>query len=422
MRRELCSSPDGFVLGTWSQLVGTGNCLNKVITAALLAIALDRPFVLGTNVFTKTGRRRAFNASLLEAASGYGGMPWLAAPNCIEDTALVWPPQDQRSTTAMIENASRAWCSEVGIDLPAGSVEGVNLRHGPAGPFDRSGIIAHGELCHDFSQARVVVVHTTFVANFDVLGANTALPAAILSRIRALNARGVNSYGLTQRALWPHGLTLISSTERPTVAVHLRCWFSGCSEVMLQAVAGCVASLARHAGPSCSVYAGSDHAYAPEMLREFLTAAASNCSLVKAADFRASLSDQALSEEADAFDAYMHGKKLEHYIATPHDPTPKSADSHPVAWADPIDLHFMSSAETFLGGLGTMSWVAGTRVGSSHYFLNSKDWKNWTCRSASDAYPFPAADLTRSWKAIGGECPRLSAHHHFRGTEARSIE
>ena len=48
LRRELCES--GFVFGTWAGHVGTGNNLVRVLTGALIALVLDRPFVLNEAV------------------------------------------------------------------------------------------------------------------------------------------------------------------------------------------------------------------------------------------------------------------------------------------------------------------------------------------------------------------------------------
>ena len=68
------------------------------------------------------------------------------------------------------------------------------------------------------------------------------------------------------------------------------------------------------------------------------------------------------------------------------------------AGADPIDLQHMASAETFLGGYGTLAWIAGTRVGSRHYFFNMSGLSSglgFACVRASEYYPMPAADFTR---------------------------
>lgn len=424
LRRELCSRPGGIVVGSWC-VEGTGNCVNKVIAGMLLAVALDRPFVLATNI--SQPYRRAFDASLSEAGTGFGGMPWLQRPRCIEDSALPWQHPTTRNSSRDAD-AVRAWCFEAGVTLAGADVESVDLRHTSRGPWAAQGMLSRPGFCNDFSSARVVFMHGEAIANFWLLKSNRALPAAVALRIRTLSAPGVNAYGLAQRALWPDGLTRVATVERFTVAVHLRCWLTGCTDEHFKSAAACLSELVAGSGPGCSIYVASDHVAAPDLLRAAIAIsplAAQGCDVSSAVDWRPHLSPPLLAE-AEQWDRIHSGPegstpqsprgtdslRLKH-IATPHDPIVAAGEwemgeaQHPAAWADPIDLQHMASAETFLGGYGTLAWTAGTRVGSRYFFFNMSGMSSsgFACLRASEHYPMPAADFPR-FRRVQATCAR----------------
>ena len=287
MRRELCSS--GFVLGTWSGWVGTCNSLTRMLTGALLAVALDRPYVHHTNVFDRMQdhsrlgpRDRVFNASLEEAVSGVGGMAWLLPPQCIEETNRIsqhWAVSPHSATTEQLRTDIVRWCAEAGATVAKSDVTAVDLRspntpgHGPPfGSFDIKIMMSRGAegVCGNASRARIVVAHTDPVPNIELLAANRALPPTVLNRVRTLTTRGVNAYGMMQRALYPHGLTRVETVTRPTLAVHLRCWMNACTEHTLKRAAACVAAVVNTSGPGCSIYIASDHVGMADVLTDHL--------------------------------------------------------------------------------------------------------------------------------------------------------
>lgn len=412
MRRELCSS--GFVLGTWSGWVGTCNSLTRMLTGALLAVALDRPYVHHTNVYDRMQdhsrlgpRTRVFNASLEEAVSGVGGMAWLLPPRCIEETNLIsqhWRISPHSVHTHQLATDIVRWCGEANATIKVGDVGAIDLRspanHGPPfGSFDLKIMMARGAegVCANAERARIVVAHTDPVPNFELLAANRALPPTAMNRIRALTTRGVNAYGMMQRALYPRGLTRVETVGQPTLAVHLRCWMNACTEHTLKRAAACIAVLVNSSGPGCSIYIASDHVGMADVLSGYLNEEiASRCATLHAASIALK---PTLQKEVDTFlSEHLHNKSSKHFggwwshAATTHGKTSRS--SHPAPWADPVDLAMLSSAETVLGVhsghlSSTMAYVAGTRTGRYFYVDSDTPHKDFAsrCPATSTIYP-----------------------------------
>ena len=429
LRRELCET--GFVFGTWSGHVGTGNNLVRTLTGALVALVLDKPYVLNEAVSfldnSATDRagpwRRPFEANLSAAASGNGGMAWLRAPHIIEDDALRgWPEASSAQTPAVRDSIIR-WCHAAGAaNVSASDFAALDLRAPAASKgdaFDVRQMVAKRTLCANASKARIVIVHAAPVANFEVLRLNTALSPGALSRLRTLTTRGVNSYGLLQRALWPQGLTRLSPlSERPTLAVHLRCWMLACSPRVLAKAAECASGLLHDSGPECVVYVASDHSGMAALLAQALFALdaslAGRCVVIDYSHLRPRLPHE-LRLDVEHFQAAQKAGSIKSWVhaATMHDPG--SAASHPPPWADPIDLAMLSSSQTVLGMhvgalSSTLAFMAGTRIGR-YFYLD--DMRNWTCGPAARVYPTDqnrhGRDYVRKVAAIAPNCSAPAA-------------
>ena len=233
----------------------------RLLTAALIAVALDKPFVLNLAVsFLDHGAidrigpwRRPFLANLSASASGNGGMAWLRAPHIIEDTALHSWREASNAQTPTVRTDIVRWCRDAGVQLAPAEVGALDMRAPAASngnAFDVRSMAHHGQLCPNVSRHLAVIVHSAPVANFEVLAANIQLAPDALTRLRTLTTRGVNAYGLLERALWPRGLTLVNHAmvERVTLAVHLRCWMLACSPRVLAKAAECAAKLLDRGG------------------------------------------------------------------------------------------------------------------------------------------------------------------------------
>jgi hypothetical protein len=436
-RRALCAADSGLVLGSWSGWVGTCNSLVRILTGALVAAVLDRPFVIFTDVFDREQdrsrvepRTRVFDASLAEALSGIGGMAWLQPPVGVfeERTFRIdgWARSAREVTTNQLRHEVVRWCGEVGVNLSLTSdIAAVDLRSpagqvSPHGSFDAQRMMARPKdsgVCGDVSSARIVGVHVDPVPNIEILALNRALPPAAAHRLEALTRRGVNSYGLMQRAIFPAGLTRVTTVERPTVAVHLRCWMNACINRTLTQAARCLrrlveqeerdeaavqytndednreepaASLTAGVGgsarSSCSIYVASDHAGMAAVLRQYLDPhVLARCTLQTAAEVRL---PTALRREVRVFMAnssFAAGRWA--HAATRHDLG--TASAHPAPWADPIDLALLSHAQTVLavssGVLSsTVAYIAGTRAGR-FFFIDSE--RSGGCVPASELFP-----------------------------------
>ena len=387
VQRELCTSTTGFVVGSWDPRVGTGNILNSMLTGVLLAIALDRPFVLTTESLKG---RAAFNATLKEAASGYGGMPWVMQPRSVaEDSRLRWSDSPSASSRSLLQ-----WCGDSSKNMSSRDVVHVDLRpgkegYGNSGVWDLRTMIKRGGLCvGKLLQARFVTFYASNVANFVLFAANRNLPEQVQERVDALTARGVNAYGLAQRALWPEGLTHFGTSYRPTAAVHMRCYLGLCSEGMVVATARCLASKLLKAGLGCSIYVASDNNYAPQLLAQALHTVAPNltCVVTSAAAMYERLSESQLAQVKSFGVAAAHS----HPIATPHS---MGTAGHRPSWTDPVDLEILAASELLVGSvMSTMSWIAGTRVGSQYYYMDGYG----QCPSAAPSYPTPTWPGPRS--------------------------
>ena len=428
VRRQMCT--DGFVIGSWIGNVGTGNCLQMMLSGALVAAALDRAFVLNTNTTFVNGikerdgfgrpiygpRRRPFEASLTEAVSGIGGMAWLRAPRCVEDANVrVWDHPEMTTQASMRADMVR-WCADAGVPLEPSDIGAVDLRgkcstksRHPCNVYDPDilRLAKDGGLCANLSRARIVVVHAITVANFEVLASHQRLAPSDTRRLTALSARGVNAYGLIARALWPDGLTQVGPlVERVSLAVHLRCWMNACSPKTLNRTARCLLQLvdstvatsessrsdghspldAEH-GP-CTIYVASDHAGAAPLLGDVLSAARGSlgsCTILTAAHFRARL-PPALAADVRS----IRGKVTTAHASARHEVGGGSGTAvHPPPWSDPIDLEIMSNAHALVavhvGALAsTLAFVAGARAGRAFFIDPSR---NHTCVSASTVYP-----------------------------------
>ena len=181
---------DGFVFVKWCNVdQGTGNCLNRILNAALIGVAFNKPIlVVGTD-------RGAFDAGLRDYGRNGKSMPWLNAPLLME-----------------LRTADRGWINKLPCDVHK---------------------LDYTAVCSDMLGLDVIeLVSLGEQWEFKRLALHHRLPEPVQRRVRELTTEGVNAYGLMLRALWPHGLTRANGLLRHplvggpfTAGVHLRCFY-----------------------------------------------------------------------------------------------------------------------------------------------------------------------------------------------------
>ena len=343
----------GFTFTSWCDFgQGTGNCMNRVMTAALVAVVFDTRLVL-------LDTKRAFRASLVDyEKENVRTVPWLHTPRC----------------------------TELRDNLKACGTRTVHTLH-----FNT----VHPDVCHPFgnmSDADLIRVTTFAQWDFAQLMLYRGLPAAAHARMRALTAPGTNAYGLVLRAMWPDGLTkaagALHRTMPPmTAGLHVRCHYGGCfekperlfddsldtfglerpsqnlypSSFLLETVDCLVRTLPKPAPPGCSIYVATDELDALaqltiELHTRLANSTAAHCRVVTARDLRASLG-QELEEELLLSEHGSHGDGR--YGITHGDRD---------VWMMPVDLDALATASFVVGTpSSTFTAVVGASAGRLYY-------------------------------------------------------
>lgn len=320
--QNTCGS-SGLVTVSWCNAgQGTGNCVNRVLTAALVAVVFNKPLAI-TEM-----KQPAFGLGLTESQGT--AMPWLLPPQCLE-----------------LQGAG---------DFPACSRRVLNTRGGTME-------IWHDLFCVDYSRFDVIHVDTFAFWDFGHISLNRRTPSPFHERLMKLAAPGVNAYGLVLNALWPHGLTRASDSLTKAnfggihAGLHVRCHYTQCAKENLGKLAQCVAQLLEnHAGSSCNIFLGADDKDAVKMARKMLKEKNPNCSVLVATDMRAYLASE-LKEEISG------SRVLE-----------KGSHGNRETWKMPVDLEMLASSELVVGTRrSTFSVLAGASSGRL-YFGECDPW------------------------------------------------
>jgi len=302
---------------------GTGNCLNRVLTAALVAVVFNRSLAI-------TGiSRPAFGVGLEESQGTV--MPWLLPPECLQ-----------------LQGAG---------DFPTCSRGILSTRGGSKEKW-------HDMVCVDFSLFDIIHVDTFAFWDFGHLQLNRRTPYPFNERLMQLTAPGVNAYGLALHALWPHGLTRVSaslnkaSLGRMNAGLHIRCHYTSCSKENLGKIAQCVAQrLDNHTGSSCNIFLASDQKDALEMAGSMLKLNNPECNVLVAADMRAYLASELKEEIQDSrvSEKGTHGDRE--------------------TWNMPVDLEMLASSELVVGTRrSTLSTLVGASSGRLYYIGECNPW------------------------------------------------